>query len=83
MRYLPRLVSGGEEEIISRRDSLINLALEIWTYPETNYKPKKDEERLPMILMAKTHLQTILLKDIHLLQMIITLWTLGKRCILN
>lgn len=36
----------GEEEIISRRDSLINLALEIWTYPETNYKPKKDEEDL-------------------------------------
>jgi len=36
----------GEEEIIERRDSLIELALTIWEYPEMNYKPKKDEEDL-------------------------------------
>lgn len=36
----------GEEEIISRRDSLIELAIQIWDYPELNYKPKKDEEDL-------------------------------------
>ncbi|OFK54605.1 hypothetical protein HMPREF2811_08095 [Globicatella sp. HMSC072A10] len=38
--------SWGEEEIIQRRDSLIEQSLKIWEYPETEYTPKKDVEDL-------------------------------------
>lgn len=38
--------SWGEEEIIQRRDNLINQSLKIWEYPETEYTPKKDVEDL-------------------------------------
>lgn len=41
-----RANTWGEEEIIRRRDSLIELSVKVWKYPETNYKPKKDVEDL-------------------------------------
>lgn len=38
--------SWGEEEIIKRRDSLIDQSLKVWEYPKTEYTPKKDVEDL-------------------------------------
>ena len=38
--------SWGEEEIIQRRDSLIDQSLKVWEYPKTEYTPKKDVEEL-------------------------------------
>lgn len=38
--------SWGEEEIVDRRDNLINQSLEVWEYPKSRYTPKKDVEDL-------------------------------------
>src|SRR5699024_8631932 len=38
--------SWGEEEIIQRRDNLIDQSLKVWKYPETEYTPIKDVEDL-------------------------------------
>lgn len=40
------LESWGEEEIIQRRDSLIDQSLKVWEYPKTEYTPKKDVDDL-------------------------------------
>lgn len=38
--------SWGEEEIIQRRDSLIEQSLKVWEYPKTEYTHEKDVEDL-------------------------------------
>lgn len=45
-KYLQTLEQWNEEKIKERAEMLKNIALKIWEYPTTNYKPQKDEAKL-------------------------------------